>query len=361
MVLSLPNESNRLSQLASKSRAVGRSSGLRERHFMMDRLSMRSLRSLPSRLAGSSHGSGLRPVSWSKTSSCVSYRSKSGSSVNSSYAMTPSAHMSTASSTPTSGWRASYAINVSGAAYRGLKLRLASVPARLPRSRHLSSTARVSVSCCGGEVRTDLARAAKVDEGPLEVLRPPENVAGLEVSMRDASIMQPLQARRHVAEHLHSPAALDPPTRVVRSQQCLAATAQQCSSRADLKDGWEVWLNALGPLVKRFAALDDDARRERPAAGAADGVVRVGFNHLDRGHHIPEHLIRVECVFALKRITGREELDRVVLPVMVASRKLQSAPPSHGYPPRSACNKDEQHVRDETHLHEALATFATVG
>ena len=45
--------------------------------------------------------------------------------------------------------------------------------------------------------------AAKVDERPLKVLRPPEDVAGLEVAVHEVCGVQPLQPCCHVAEHLH--------------------------------------------------------------------------------------------------------------------------------------------------------------
>ena len=67
------------------------------------------------------------------------------------------------------------------------------------RSRHAPVSSRGSVG-----VRTDLRGAAKVDEGPGVVLRPPEDVAGLEVAMRDSGVVERLHPLADVAQHLHS-------------------------------------------------------------------------------------------------------------------------------------------------------------
>jgi hypothetical protein len=121
IVASLPNVSKSFSQLSSNSWALGRSPATLERHFVMLRLSMRSFRRFASFLSGSSHGRGWRPTSWEMTSAREQYRSKTGESVRSSYAMTPIAQMSMAGVARIVFSPASNACSTSGAAYRALK------------------------------------------------------------------------------------------------------------------------------------------------------------------------------------------------------------------------------------------------
>ena len=56
-------------------------------------------------------------------------------------------------------------------------------------------------------VRTSVRGATKIDERPLEVLRPPQHVARFQIAMRQPRLVQPLQAHCDMAQHLHTRAS----------------------------------------------------------------------------------------------------------------------------------------------------------
>lgn len=125
------------------------------------------------------------------------------------------------------------------------------------------------------------------------VLRPPEDVARLEVAVRDAGGVELLEAGEDVAEHG--------------------------------EDGGEVGLDAHRPLVEGLALLDDDARREDVAGGVADRAVGVGHDVLHGGHHAPQVLPRVQSLLPFKRDAVQEELDGKLVIVVAAARELHDA------------------------------------